>query len=276
VGAVEHQLARVPGITTGVKSRTELWNATMNGQYPAPSASGGEGRDFTAWFEIMSRMRYWEMEPYFDVTGGRAIAVRDVEMRGDDVIDAAEYLVYVEKPGPVTLTVQQQKYDVEWINPATGERVKAKDYKGKSYTGEPPDKSHDWLLHVFREGQLEGLLKTYKFESRPLRMQTPETATLPFEIDAPPASDIPMHLPGFYGLKVTRPSRATQNLLVVWTAEMTTGNEAGRVVGTGMQGPLKLPASFGEKLPAVVTLRASILNANGKVYVIDRAFRLVP
>jgi hypothetical protein len=107
-------------------------------------------------------------------------------------------------------------------------------------------------------------------------MQTPETATVPFEIDAPPAAEIPMHLPGFYGLEVTRPSRATQNLLVVWTAEMTTGNEAGRVVGTGAQGPLKLPASFGEKLPAVVTLRASILNANGKVYVIDRAFRLVP
>jgi hypothetical protein len=85
-----------------------------------------------------------------------------------------------------------------------------------------------------------------------------------------------MHVPGFYGLKVTRATRATQNLLVVWTAEMTTGNEGGRVVGTGTQGSLKLPAAFGDRLPAVVTLRASILNANGKVYVIDRAFRLVP
>jgi hypothetical protein len=276
VGAVEHQLSRIPAISTDVKSRADLWNLTMNGQYPASSSAGG--RDFTAWYDIMSRMRYWEMEPYFEVTGGRAIAVRDFELRAEDVIDAAEFLVYVEKPGPVTLNVQQQKYDVEWINPATGEVVKGKDFKAKSYTGEPPDKSHDWLLHVFRSGHLEGLLKSYKFDSRPSRLQTPETdvKAVPFEIDAPAATEIPMRLPGFYGLKVTRASRATQNLLVVWTAEMTTGNEAGRVVGTGMEGPLKLPASFGERLPAVVTLRASILNANGKVYVIDRAFRLVP
>jgi hypothetical protein len=274
VGAVERQLARTPSINTDVKSRTDLWTVTMNGHYPA----SGEGRDFTAWFDIMSRSRYWEMEPYFDVTGGRAIAVRDIELRAEDVIDAAEYMVYLEKPGPVTLTVQEQKYDVEWINPATGDRVKAKDFKGKSFTGEPPDKSHDWLLRLFRSGHLESLLKTYKFESRPVRMQVPETdvKSVPFEIDAPAATDIPMRVPGFYGLKVTRATRATQNLLVVWTAEMTTGNEAGRVVGTGTQGSLKLPASFGERLPAVVTLRASILNANGKVYVIDRAFRLVP
>ncbi len=272
VGAVEHQLARIPAINTDVKSRADLWNLTMNGQYPA---SGG-GSDFTAWYDIMSRMRYWEMEPYFDVTGGRAIAVRDFELRAEDVIDAAEYLVYVEKPGPVTINVQQQKYDVEWINPATGERVKGKDFKGKSYAGEPPDKSHDWLLHVFREGYLESLLKSYKFDSRPTRLQTPETAMVPFEIDAPAVADIPFHVPGFYGVKVTRATRATQNLLVVWTAELTTGNQAGIVVGTGMQGPLKLPEAFGQKLPAVVTLRASILNANGKVYVIDRAFRLVP
>lgn len=275
VGAVEHQLARIPAINTDVKSRADLWNVTMNGQYPSPGEVGAAS-DFTAWFDIMSRMRYWEMEPYFDVTAGRAIAVRDFELRAEEVIDAAEYLVYLEKPGPVTINVQQQKYDVEWINPATGERIKGKEFKAKSFTGEPPDKSHDWLLHVYRSGHLEGLLKSYKFDSRPARLQTPETEMVPFEIEAPAAADIPARAPGFYGLKVTRATRAAQNTLVVWTAEMTTGNQAGVVVGTGTQGTLKLPASFGERLPAVATLRASILNANGKIYVIDRAFRLVP
>jgi hypothetical protein len=48
------------------------------------------------------------------------------------------------------------------------------------------------------------------------------------------------------------------------------------VVGTGKEGTLKLPSFYGERLPAVLSLRATVLNANGKVYVLDRAFRLVP
>ncbi len=77
VGAVEHQLFQLPGVNTGIRSERDLWNATMNGQYPA----SGSGQYMTAWFEFMSGNRYWELEPYFDVDGGRAIALEGVEHR---------------------------------------------------------------------------------------------------------------------------------------------------------------------------------------------------
>ena len=273
VGAVEHQLNAMPSINAGIHSRADLWNATMNGQYPA----SGSGREFTVWFNFMSRARYWELEPYFDVSGGRALALREVELSNGDHRDAVEYIVYIEKPGPVELTVENHGYDVAWVNPATGERIAAKDYKGKSFAGEPPDKTHDWVLHVSRESHKEGLFKTYKFESRRIVMQQPEAnpTLIPYEVDVP-SGDIPMRAPAFYSLKILRPTRATRDLLVVWTAELTTGADGGRVVGIGKDGTLRLPASFAERLPAVMSLRVSLLNANGKAYVIDRAFKIVP
>ena len=84
----------------------------MNGQYPA----SGSGEYMTAWFDFMSGNRYWELEPYFDVDGGRAVALEGVE-----------YIVYVEKPGPVEVTVEKHGYDVAWINPLNGERIKDKE-----------------------------------------------------------------------------------------------------------------------------------------------------
>lgn len=272
VGAVEHQLTALPGINAGIRSRADLWNATMNGQYPA----SGSGREFTVWFELMARTRYWEMEPYFDVSGGRAIAVREAPGLYGDMEDAVEYLVYIDKPGPVELSVENHGYEVVWINPANGERLPAKDYKGKSFAGEPPDSSHDWVLHVSREGHKAGLNK-YKFESRRNVRQTPETnpTALPFEMEKP-GPQISAQAPSFYSLKTLRATRATRDILAVWTVELTSGAEGGRVVGVGKEGTLAIPASFVEKLPAVVSLRVSILNANGKAYLIDRAIRLVP
>jgi hypothetical protein len=212
IGAPEHQVIAQPAINTGIKTRADLWNATMNGHYP----SSGSGRDFAVWFDILSKTRYWELEPYFEVSGGRAVAVRDVELRGGDVQDAVEYLVYVAKPGPVELTVEDHGYDVAWINPATGDRIPAKNYKGKSFAGEPPDKEHDWVLHVSREGHKQSLLRTYKFESRPIRMQMPEVdpKSVPFEIETP-AGEISLRTPALYSLKILRATRATRDLQVV-------------------------------------------------------------
>src|SRR5205807_2209140 len=69
VGAVEHQFYQRPAVNTAIQSRSDLWNATMNGQYP----SAGSGSHMAAWFDFMSGNRYWDMEPYFDVKGGRAL-----------------------------------------------------------------------------------------------------------------------------------------------------------------------------------------------------------
>lgn len=85
-----------------------------------------------------------------------------------------------------------------------------------------------------------------------------------------------MGLQPLYSLKIMRPTRATRDLLVEWTAEVVLDGEGFRVVGTGSQGTLHIPKEIVHKLPGTLSLRVSILNANGKAYVIDKVYRLGP
>jgi len=269
VGAVEHQLYGLPGVNTAIQSQRDLWNATMNGEYPA----SGSGRYMTAWFDLMSNTRYWELEPYFDVDGGRAVALEGVD-----------YIVYIDKPGPVEVTVINHGYDVAWIDPATGERTKAKDYKGQHFSGEPPDRSHDWILEISREGHKQSL-KSYKFDSRgyddpdvpPIQIQEIETnqQRIPFDVSVPPeGAAISLAMPALYSLRITRQARATRSLLVEWTGEVTADGEGYRVIGTGREGTFHIPPSIAHNIPASLRVRVSILNANGKAYQIDKVYRL--
>ncbi len=265
VGAVEHQLYQAPGVNTGIQNEKDLWTATMNGQYPA----SGSGAYMTAWFDFMSGNRYWELEPYFDVDGGRAIALEGVE-----------YVVYIEKPaGPVEVTVEKHGYDVAWMDPKTGEQIKEKKgYNGEHFTGEPPDRSHPWVLHISREGAKEGMLKSWKFESRPVPVQEVEQspAKTPFEIGSP--SDVPLSVarPPFFAITVKRETRGTRTLLIEWTAEVPLDGEGYRVVGSGREGTMQIPRSIANNYPGVVSVRMAVLNANGKAYVVDKVYRLVP
>jgi uncharacterized protein DUF5060 len=265
VGAIEHQVFAEPAINTGIQSERDLWNATMNGQYPA----SGSGAYMTAWLNFMSGNRYWELEPYFDVDGGRAIALEDVE-----------YIVYVEKPGPVEVAVANHSYDVAWINPSTGDRVKAKGYKGEHFTGEPPDKSHDWVLHISREGEKQSRLKSYTFDSRdaPIQLQQvqldPEKT--PFEVAAPSTSEVSASNPPRFSLSVLRGSRATRTLLVEWAGEVTADGQGYRVIGSGREGTFQIPASMARGASPSMLVHVFVMNANGKVYEIDKVYRLLP
>jgi hypothetical protein len=263
IGAVEHQLYQNPAINTGIGSQKDLWNATMNGQYPA----SGSGAYMTAWFDFMSGNRYWELEPYFDVDGGRAVALEGIE-----------YIVYVDKPGPVEVTLEKHGYDVAWINPATGERLKQKGYNGEHFTGEAPDKSHDWVLHISREGTKEGMLRSYKFESRRVPVQEVEQtpAKAPFDIATPAEGELSISKPARFAIKIKRDTRATRSLLIEWTGEVVIDGEGYRVVGVGREGTLQIPRGIAKNLPAILSLRVAALNANGKAYVVDKVYRLVP
>ena len=263
MGAVEHQFYQLPAVNMGIQSQRDLWNAAMNGQYP----ESGAGPYMKVWAEFMAASRYWELEPYFDVDGGRALALEGVE-----------YIVYVEKPGLVELTVENHGYDVVWMNPGTGEMVKQKDYKGEHFTGEPPDRSHDWVLRVSRESHKEGMLKSYKFDSRPVPVQEVEQNPLkiPFEIAAPAGTELSLSQPVPFAVKIKRDTRATRSLLVEWTAEVPLDGEGYRVVGTGKEGTLNIPRSLANKYPAVVSLRMMLLNANGKAYTLDKVYKLTP
>ncbi|MEO8050702.1 MAG: DUF5060 domain-containing protein [Acidobacteriota bacterium] len=263
LGSVEHQFYQLPALNAGIQTQQDLWNATMNGQYPA----SGSGPYMKVWTEFMAGNRYWELEPYFDVDGGRAIA-----------LDGVDYIVYVEKPGLVELTVENHGYDVVWMNPATGELIKQKDYKGEHFTGEPPDKSHDWVLRVSREGRKEGMLKSYKFDSRPVPVQEIEVNPLkvPFEIVSPAGTEISLSKAAPFALKIKRDSRATRSLLVEWTAEVPVDGEGFRVAGTGREGTLAIPKSLANRYPAVMSLHLMLLNAAGKAYTLDRVYKLTP
>ena len=273
VGAIEHQLYAVPFVnvdfgredTDAAAFRRRLWNATMDGQYVTYAGSGSGAKQMTVWFDFMSDTRHWELEPYFDVDGGRAVALEDTE-----------YVVYVAQPGPVELVVEKHGYDVYWMNPIDGEVVKMKKrFSGDHFTGEPPDKSHDWVLHVVREGHLAGMNKSYKFESREIVLQEIESNSpkVPFAIEQP-SGDIRVTLPPPYAAKMTHETRATRSMMWLWTGEVAADGQGYRVIGTGQKGMLWPLAGLAKNFPAIMHMRLYGMNANGKVYTMDAALGL--
>jgi hypothetical protein len=301
LGAIEHQLYPVPFVNAEFayensgagashphhvdtnEFRRMLWNATMNGQYPTFGNTGTYGgrkvpqsakfvdspgaKQMAVWFDFFNGTRHWELEPFFDLDGGRAMALPGVE-----------YIVYIEKPtGPIEVRVIKHGYDVRWFNPITGEFVVQKEYKGERFVGEPPDKSHDWVLHLSREDRKKGMLNSWKFESRLNLMQEVEniTAKLPFDI-AQPTEALSLSKPNPFEIKLKRETRGTREMRYLWTLEPSAGSPGYRVVGTGAKGELRIPEKLfsGGESPAM--LRVYGMNANGKVYQIDRSVTVKP
>ena len=154
LGAIEHQLFQLPQVNAefgyedsgagkshahhidAATFRKRLWNATMSGQYPTFGNTGTYGgrkipvsekflespgaKVMTAWHDFMANTRFWELEPYFYVDGGRALALlRDF---GEDDREAVEYIVYIENPRLVEVEVVRHTYQVYWFDPATGQK----------------------------------------------------------------------------------------------------------------------------------------------------------
>ncbi|MDX2180608.1 MAG: DUF5060 domain-containing protein [Bryobacteraceae bacterium] len=269
--SVEHQFFAKPFVTiakarAGADAfRRQLWNATMSGQYP--SFEGGDDATVKVWKEFFKRTRYWELEPWFDVDGGRALALEETE-----------YIVYIEKPsGPVEVQVAKHGYEVYWIDPATGQVTKAKNYRGEAFAGEPPSKDHDWVLHLSRDGRKESLLKSYKFESRRNLGQEIEqnSPAVTFELVEPAGSDLALSKPAKFAVKLKRETRASRAMQYVWTGEVVNDGEGARILGLGPSGTLDLPRDLAARFPAVLNLRVMAINANGKAYALDKVYRLV-
>jgi len=262
VGSVEHQFYPVPFV--GVTDARHLWNAAMDGEYP--EFRGDSPSVAKYWFDFMADTRHWELEPYFDVDGARAVALEDVE-----------YVNYIEHPGPpVEVRVEKHGYNVQWLNPATGEALEQKKYSGEHFTGEAPDGSHPWVLYIQREGHKESMLKSYKFESRPVPVQEVETdlKKIPFEIATPPGNMLVAGVPTEFSVKLTRATRATRAMLFLWTAEVVADGRGFRELGTGSPGTFVVPASVAANFPAVLSIHLTALNANGKAYTLDRVYQL--
>jgi hypothetical protein len=306
LGAIEHQLFGVPFVNSEfayedsgagrthphhvetAEFRRRLWNATMNGQYPYFGNTGTYGagaagvdpkyldspgaKQMSAWFDFFSRTRFWELEPYFDVDGGRAVALQ--RPREDDA-EGIEYIVYVEEPGPVEIVLPRHSYDIAWFNPINGEYTKLKDFKADRWMGEPPSKDHDWVLHISREGRKEGL-RSYKFESRAIILQEVEQnpTRAPFEIAEPKDGAISLKNPPQYMTRLTRETRATRSMMYLWTGEVPGEEMSYRIIGTGAKGAFRLRPHAGRVYPASLAVRLFGMNANGKVYSLFRVWQL--
>ena len=275
VGAVEYQLYPVPFVNMafagkpsakGSEFRNRLWNAAMNGQYVTAAGVDDAGAaEMKIFFEFYAGNRHWELEPYFYVDGGRGVALEDVE-----------YIVYVDKPGPIEVTIERHGYDTVWMNPANGEITKLKDVKGEHFAGEPPDRAHDWVLHISRESHKQGMLKSYKFESRRVLQQEVEVSAekVPYKIVEPSGDTISLRSPPAYAVKLTRETHATRTVLYLWTADIADESQGYRVIGTGEKGVFQILPNMARHFPAVFHVRLFGINANGKVYSADRTYQL--
>lgn len=271
LGSIEHQLFPMPFVNAGLAAkdmnalRKQLWNATMNGQYVGSTQV--DPKQMTVWFDFFSESRHWELEPYFDVDGGRAMALEGIE-----------YILYVEKPGPVEVRVERHGYDVVWMNPLTGEQTKLKNYKGEKFAAEPPDATHDWVLYLSREGKKQSMLESYKFDSReyPLELQQIEqnAQKLPFVIAEPTKDDVSVSKPPVFAAKLRRESRATRSMMYLWTGEVVIDGLGFRVFGTGREGIFQIPPFMALNYPAILNVRLVGMNANGKIYLTDKVFTL--
>jgi hypothetical protein len=261
IGAVEHQFYPVPFV--GITSVQRLWNATMDGQYPEIEGKfAGEPKN---WFDLMTDRRHWELEPYFDVDSARCIALEGVD-----------YLVLIEKPGPIEVELEKHSYDVTWMNPLTGDLEAAKKYHGEHYTGQEPDSAHPWVLLIAREGHEEAMSKSYRFDSRPVPVQDIElsVAKVPYEIAEPDGDSMLARAPVRFAAKLTRATRATRTMMYVWTGECPADGLGFRILGTGAEGTFPIPPDIATQYPAVMSVRLNALNANGKAYSADRVYQL--
>jgi hypothetical protein len=117
--------------------------------------------------------------------------------------------------------------------------------------------------------------KSYKFESRLIQLQEIEqnSPKVPFDIEQP-AGDLKVGKSAAYAEKIKRETRATRSMLWMWTGEVAAEGQGYRVLGTGAKGTFEVPPGLAKNFPAVMNLRLYGMNANGKVYALDRALEL--
>ena len=273
VGAIEQQVYQYPalsnfsvGVTDTDEFRRRLWRSTVSGQYPGTVIPNEQAAaQMKIWYEFMADSRHWELEPFFDADGFRGLALENVE-----------YIVYVDKPGPVTVNLEDHRYDGVWFNPLNGQSVKVKEVKGKTFTGEPPDRSHDWVLRIAREGTKASMLKSYKFESREIVPQVIEgnPEKVPFEIVEPAGETLSLGTGAKFAVKLKRESKALSQMMYEWTGEVTVDGRSYRVIGSGSGGTFQIPANIAARYPAALHVKVTALNGLGKVYTLDRNYTL--
>jgi hypothetical protein len=275
VAAIDQQIYQYPAVNNFASDavdadtfRHRLWNAAMSGAYPSAVIPNEQAANaMKVWYEFMEGTRHWELEPFFDLDNGRGLALEEVE-----------YIIYLEKPGPVMVHLEKHGYDGRWLNPANGQSVKLKEIKTEVFTAEPPDRTHDWVLQISREGHKASMLKSYKFTSREQDITLQEVEgnpeKVPFDVVEPSGDNLSLSSPAAYAVKLKRETKALQHMTYEWTGEVTVDNRSYRVIGTGANGTFRIPANIAREFPAALHVKITGMNGLGKVYVLDRNYTL--
>ncbi len=277
VYAVEQQLYGSPAVNAGASPRfadeenfrRQVWNAAISGQHvglPEVPADDTKPQFFAHLYNFFAQTRYWDLEPYFRVEGGRALALEEVE-----------YIVYLEKAAPIDLILHRATYQVSWYNPSTGAFSDEKDFKGERYTADgPPDKNRDWVLYVRREGKKQGMSRSYKLESHTAELQPPETSKteVPFEIQLPQESQLQAGEVVEFNATLKKATRATRNMMWLWTAEAPSSGLGYRVLATTQFGRFLIPPNIAREFPAALSMRVTGIDGNGKLFATDRVYSL--
>ena len=275
-GAVEHQFTEAPEIHIIDASdpdafRHQLWSCTTNGEYPSVSYDSlrneANVRTVRTWFKVVSDTRHWEFEPYFDVNGARAVGLEEIG-----------YIAYAQNPGIVEINFDKHKYTPIWVNPATGEEIEEKNWRGDVFSRPTPDNSHDWILDIEREGHKEAMLRSVRFESidPPVQEVESDASKIPFDVAAPAGDEINASAPVAYKTKLTRANRASRTMQYVWWGEVVANGSGTRLLGVGSNGNFALSQELFKDPGQTLSLRVEAINANGKAYEFDKVYRLSP
>ena len=285
VAAIEHQFTEMPSIhviSTAEPAgfRHELWNATTNGQYLSVPyealRNDANAKAVETWYKLVSDARHWEYEPFFDVSGARAVAV-DGRKDPNAEVDFVECLTYAQTPGIVEVTLPRHKYNPYWVNPATGEEIPLKDIRTEVISRQTPDNTNDWVLYLPREGRKESMARSYYFESITPPVQEPEVdvAKTPFDVVDPAGEQLSLQAPVPFKIKLTKNNRATRAMQYAWWGEVISSGEGLRLLAIGPSGFLSVPKALASP-GGILTLRLEAINANGKAYEIDKVYTLAP
>ena len=143
----------------------------------------------------------------------------------------------------------------------------------------PPDASHDWVLHISREGHKAGMLKSYKFDSRdpPFELQDCGRESGQGSVrhrGARGRRRFHWERPVHFQREAQARSKALRAMMYEWTGEVTVSERSYRVIGTGAEGTFNIPANIAADYPAALHVKVTAMNGLGKVYIVDRNYTL--
>ena len=195
-------------------------------------------RQMTVWFDFFSR--------HAPLGTGAVLRRRRRPRAGAGVpvtrkSEGIEYIVYVEKPGPVEIVLQNAQLRRRLVQPDHRRAAQAEGLQGRhgSKIAASATRTHDWVLHVSREGKKRG--HAAELQVRVARHPgagsgAERAAGAVRNRGAVRGHASPWRSPSRFAAKVTRETRATRTMMWLWTGEVSADGQGYRVLGTGPGG----------------------------------------